>query len=319
MAQRQPLYRRPSWAQSDVSYKYYMRKDLAADRSPGQDYGLENFSYDEAHLVEWQLPEDLDKRLPPQLRDVVMDWEHAGAAVCTALERINQLDGESIQRAYPAKSSHCHLSRQGSRNSRAIETGDTPPVGSPISPTPMMPPSLLPLEKMSFEGLPRRRVIGMESPPFTPVDSHACPTPEIPHLDKDTVPPSSMPDYHALSQQYSPLSAGSRHSNTGTPGSPSPPAFDENAWETYLGTYQAELSDIRHHAWVRFKGAGYTVDRVRVELSQHPEYKPLLEDFGKWWAEMKPKMHAYEEKVKQLQAPSLEYVRMERMARGLSV
>ena len=58
--------RRPSWAQNEKSYEIYMRKSLAADRSPGADSGLENFSYDETHIKEWQIPKDLDQGLKPR-------------------------------------------------------------------------------------------------------------------------------------------------------------------------------------------------------------------------------------------------------------
>lgn len=58
--------RRPSWAENEKSYEIYMRKSSAADRSPEADSGLENFSYDETHIKEWQIPKGLDQGFKPR-------------------------------------------------------------------------------------------------------------------------------------------------------------------------------------------------------------------------------------------------------------
>lgn len=309
-ATNQPIHRRPSWARKSVSYKHYMRTDLAHDRSPGGDYGLGSFSYDEAHLPKWQAPADLTERLPSSLKNQLQEWECAGAAICTALERIKKLDDKAIHRAYPEKTMG-HLSRQ----SPAVSGASTPPLSSPISPAPSMPSSVLPLDKINFESLPRR-VIGMESPPFTPTDTQACPTPNWPDQDK------GMPDPNALTRQLSPISITSRDLESTSFSSDTTSSFstfDENAWETYLGAYNAELHDIQKVSLARFKGAGYTIDRERVELSQCQEHKAVIEDFSKWWAEMRPQVQEYDEKVRELEAPTLDYVRMERQAKGLPI
>ena len=108
-------------------------------------------------------------------------------------------------------------------------------------------------------------------------------------------------------------SDGSHASGQGTP------PFDENAWETYLSAFKAELQDIKQVAWARFKGCGYTIDRMRIEHGPNAEVKTVMEEFNKWWAEMKPQVNGYETKVRELELPSIELVRMERMAQGLSV
>ncbi|CAK4021643.1 Hypothetical predicted protein [Lecanosticta acicola] len=307
-ATNQPLYRRPSWARKSASYKHYMRTDLAADRSPGADHGLGSFSYDEAHVSKWQCPPDLAARLPPPIQSQVEEWACAGAAICTALERIKKLDDMAIHRAYPEKSIG-HLSRQ----SPAAASAETPPMSSPISPAPSMPQSVLPLDKLNFESLPHR-AIGMESPPFTPIDTQGCPTPNISDQDR------GMPDATQLTRQLSPISMISRGSTSfSSDHTTSSSNFDENAWETYLGFYNAELHDIQKIALSRFKGAGYSIDRSRVELGQCQEQQALFEDFSKWWAEMKPQVAEYDKKVGELEAPSSEYVRMERQAQGLPI
>lgn len=317
-SQRQPVYRRPSWAQKESSYKLYMRKDLAADRSPGNDFGLENFSYDEAHVSRWQMPSDLAKHVRGDLDNAVTEWKFAGAAVCTALDRIQKLDNDSLYRGYPDKSRspYHQMSRRASHQSSALMGADTPPMSSPMSPTPMLPASLLSLDKMSFDGLPQRSMIGMESPPFTPADTQTCPTPDVPNIEKG-LPPGAFPDAHMLARQLSPISTMSTMSHDS--GISTGSAFDENAWDVFMNTYKAELQDIRQEAWARFKGAGYTIDRIRVELGQNQQNHDMLEAFNKWWAEMKPKVREYEEKVRQLQEPTIELIRMERAAQGLPI
>lgn len=332
---RQPVYRRPSWAQNEKSYEIYMRKSLAADRSPGADSGHENYSYDESHVKEWQVPKGLEVRLPAELKDAITEWMLAGAAVCTSLARIAKLDDESLYRAYPEKTI-AHLSRRESSPSSAVFGATTPPTGFPASQSPFgLSAGLLRLDK--FEQLPQRQAVGMESPPFTPVETRACPSPEI--SCEQRFPTSGMPDPSALAQQLSPLSmatdpvagAGSRKSDmaTGsfdstlspaistTSSTPSLAAFDETAWETFLKTYNAELFDIRTHAGPRFKGAGYTVDKARVEMGMGKEHQDALADFNEWWTSMKPKVTKYDAKLRELEMPNIDTVRAERSAHGL--
>lgn len=314
--ERQPAYRRPSWARTEKSYRYYMRKDLAVDRSPCSDNGMENFSYDPDHLASWQMPDNLRERLPQKFGDAVKDWEHAGAAVCTALERIRKLDQQSVYRGYPDKSKN-PLSRDLSHRSSAVLGADTPPMSSPDSPTPSNASSMLPLEGLSFQGLPpQHRTIGMESPPFTPVDSQTCPTPDVPGTQKDAGP--TMPDAHLLARHLSPLSIITTDSGICLPGSAvQSPTFDENAWETYLSAFKAELADCKESAWPRFRGYGYTIDRMRVELGQEVENRAMRQDFLGWWGEMKVKVADFEKLVKELEVPRVEVVQLERKARGL--
>jgi len=169
---------------------------------------------------------------------------------------------------------------------------------------------------LSFEGLSQRGTVGMESPPFTPTDSSACRTPELPNTEKG-IPPAALSDAHQLTRQLSPISMRSRSDSVVT--TPGGTVFDENAWETFIGGFKAELDDIRLRAWPRFKGFGYTIDRLRIEFAGNSEHKSAMEPFNTWWAAMKPQVSEYEQKVRQLEVPSLELVRMERMAQGLPV
>ncbi|KAM3416897.1 hypothetical protein BST61_g8485 [Cercospora zeina] len=319
---RQPIHRRPSWAKSPKSYEIYMRP--SPDRSSQPDHGLENYSYDEAHLAGWTPPKELEARFPPELMSAVNEWKHAGAAVCTALVRIEKLDDESLYRGYP-EHTMAHLSRRPSVQSSAIVGAETPPMSSPVSPAPTaLPASLLRLEKL--EQLPYRQVVGMESPPFTPADTPSCPTPEVQSA-------FSLPDARSypivLPYPESIASTGASKSDgyssffgsyaTTAPSTPAMVSFDEPAWETFLKAYSAELYDINTYAGPRLKGAGYSIDRVRVELGMTKENEEVLADFNKWWTEMKAKVAHYDEKIRELEMPSIDTVRAERLANGMPI
>lgn len=340
---RQPAHRRPSWATRDKSYEHYMRKGLAVDRSPGTDFGLENFSYDEAHLAQWQMPRDLAARLPQELRDVATDWEYAGAAVCTALDRIAKLDDESIHRGYPEKS-FSHLSRRTSNahSPTLASTGmDSPPASYPVSPTPRsLKSSLLQLEKLTaLETLPERPMV--DTPPFTPVDSIGSSTPDI-GGGSTPYPPPPGPDVVKLTHQLHSFTTGAQSATGASTRSHRDPAsnsfssavsvtsnassahssgsaFDESAWDVFVNTYKAELLELRSSTLPRLKGCGYAVDKVRVEKSTEQEWTEVIDEFNKWWTSIKPQACEYVEKVRELELPTLELIQMERLSQGMSV
>jgi hypothetical protein len=295
-----------------------MRTDLARDRSPG-DYGVDNYSYDEAHVEKWTIPAATLTRLPLELQKPAAEWQFAGAALCTALERIKNLDDESIHRGYPEPehSTHPHLSRRVSnaQSPAAVEGAgvDTPPLSSPVSPEPgssfsKLPLSLLPLDTSSFNGFPQHQVMGMESPPFTPTDSQ---TPVGMPLAA-----GAMPDVHALTRQLSPISIRGRGDSTT---SSQYSTFDESAWEVYLNTFKVEMIDIRDYAMPRLKGLSGTIEKLSIEYSRDDQYKAAIEDFNAWWAENKGQAVEWEKRASELELPTLDYIRKERFAMGLSI
>lgn len=325
MAQRQPSHRRPSWAKHEKSYTHYLRTDLARDRSPG-DYGMDNFSYDEAHIEQWTIPAHTLERLPDELQKPASEWQFAGAAVSTALERIKRLDDESIYRGYPEpeKSTHPHLSRRVSNAQWPATTvgagPDTPPTTSPASSTPVssftgLPMSMLPHEQVSFNGISKGQTIGMESPPFTPFDSQTCPTPEFPHTAPFTT--GGMPDVHALTRQLSPISLRGRVDSRNI--QYNPVAFDESAWDVYLNTFRAEMSDLRSSTLPRLKGLGSTVDKLCVEYARDNQFKDAIDEFRVWWIENKGQAVRWEERARMLEVPSLDHMRKERLSMGLPI
>lgn len=360
-----PLYRRPSWAKTQVSYEAAMKSEHGRTRSPNtsNDFGVENFSYDDKYLAPFVMPKDLAShdRLPDQLKLFVTNWGCAGAAIDTAIERITKLRAEAVTRGWPDKSQTNHLSRTHWRytgNSPAISGAESPPLSSPMSPAPALPPALVPLASApsltapelkrptsaAMPPMPANPPMGMESPPFTPVNSQAPTTPANP---ADGVR-ATLPDLSKINTQLtpsatagaiSPSSASTANSSpllgavapsTGT-STPIPPksspgpstttanAFDENAWETYIRQYRAELTDLQKSALYRFTGHAHNVNTLLREFHGMPEFAEGVKHFQPWWDGIKELTKKYEEKVKATEMPDLEKVKLERAAKGMVV
>lgn len=191
---KQPLHRRPSWAQGKASYDTYMRNDLSRTRSATSsgDYGMENFSYDDKYIQPFLLPDDLrHAHLPAQVKEYAVDWGFAGAALDTAIERMGKLKGEAYKRGWPDKS-HSHISRTHWSQSPTVSGAESWQASSPTSPTDL-PQASPPLHEESTvavvepdtkylleKGMFFKPPMGMESPPFTPVNSQAPSTPANP-------------------------------------------------------------------------------------------------------------------------------------------
>ena len=276
-----------------------MRKDVADGRTPLLDSTIETFAYDKTHLAMWQMPKDVAKGLPQALITAIEDWSCAGAAVCTSLARIRKLDNDSIYRGWPSKPAYQHLSRHSSVRSTTV-TSDTktPPVSSPEYGPPAAPTAAV-LDKI--EPIRHRSIPGVESPPYTPIDSQTCNTPALPAPEG----PIAIPDMQQLARR---LTSTSRRDSV-TAGS----AFDENAWETYLSQFRAELHDMTTGVWPRFVGCGRTIDRIRVAVAGD------FRQFDAWWIHMRAEVAHTKQRVELLELPELKHVRLERESKGLLV
>nr|OQO20888.1 hypothetical protein B0A51_11350 [Rachicladosporium sp. CCFEE 5018] len=118
--------------------------------------------------------------------------------------------------------------------------------------------------------------------------------------------------------------------------------FDENAWETYLRQFHAELEDLNKNSLRRFKAFGIDQDTLAHEYSHggyasiaHPvhadhgkleEFKTKGDEwdakgglgrFVEWRDGVRGLYKQYEEKVKAVEEPELEVVKRERIASGL--
>jgi hypothetical protein len=323
-----PLHRRASWGKSQQSYDTYMRNDMAKNRSPtsSQDDGLGNFSYDDKHLIDWKMPDTISaQHLPKQIREKADDWSTSGAALDTALERIELLKAEAMYRGWPDKK-HAHLQVRHWPSPTGAGA-QSPAIGSPLSPPLSLPDSLekadftLPFAHKPFgSGMPAHPPMGMESPPFTPINAPATP------LNPAEGAAATLPDLSKINTQLSPANGYGITSPTtgastpaGLAATPMSASFDEHAWETYSNQCKAEYSDIRSNAVSRFKGTARDIDSLSREYSHMGEYAEAVKTFKLWWDGQRPKVKLYEDKVKLLEMPSEEQAKRERTAKGLTV
>jgi hypothetical protein len=323
-----PLHRRASWGKNQQSYDTYMRNDMAKSRSPtsSQDYGIGNFSYDDKHLSDWKMPDSVSAlHLPAQLKDKADDWSTSGAALDTALERIEALKADAMYRGWPDKK-HAHLQVRHWPSPTGVGA-QSPAIGSPLSPPVSLPDSLekadftLPFAHKPFgSGMPAHPPMGMESPPFTPINAPATP------LNPAEGAAATLPDLSKINTQLSPVSgysATSSMTGASTPAglapSPMSASFDEHAWETYWNQCKAEYSDVRYNALSRVKGTARDIDSLSREYAHMGEYAEPVKTFKLWWDGQKPKAKLYEDKVKLLEMPSEEQAKRDRLAKGLMV
>lgn len=288
------------------------------------DADSDTFCYNPAFIVEWMIPADLRLRLPESLMTELDDWQAAGAAVCTALARIDKLDDESLHRGWPSRP-NLHLSRT---------TSDCSANGSPQSPTtgpseissPRSRPALSSLQT-SFDST---MSTSPDIPPFTPHDS-------IMGDEVDEIS-TSFRDKVSLEHVDAMLATRVRRASESA-GSPSPimspisrqssnelplgndQQFDESAWETFLRSYEAELEHLRTETLVRFRHIGKSVDRLWLDLrcdGVQPVSESIAAEFVAWWKKMSDKEQEYEKEVQMLEVPHLELVSLQRASRGLS-
>jgi hypothetical protein len=319
-----PLHRRASWGKNPTSYDTYMRNDMAKNRSPtsSQDDGIGNFSYDDKHLSEWKMPDNVaSQHLPSQLRKRTDDWTHSGAALDTALERIGQLKADAMYRGWPDKKiTHLQVRHWPSPTSAGAQS---PAIGSPTSLSLSLPDSLersdftLPFPHKPFgSAMPGHPPMGMESPPFTPINAPTTP------INPAEAPAATLPDLSKINTQLSPPSSQGVTSPTGssTPSTLSTPStFDEHAWETYFNQVKAEHTDIRLNALSRFKGTARDIDNLAREYSHMAEYSEAMKPFKSWWDGQKGKVKLYEDKVKSLEMPSEDQAKRDRVAKGMPI
>jgi hypothetical protein len=265
------------------------------------DYGHDNFSYYPPFLSESLLPYELIPRLPTFLRTETKLFVLAFAAVYTALERIEAMGKEEPKRAAP-KTTHKHLlGRHASDYTPTSGGAETPPSYSTT--TMQEPVKLLPLtgavKKPRVQMVPQLPInmFGMESPPFTPVDSTVANTPVndgrggIEPADFDRI--NAMLSKTALNTEFSAM-----------------PYKNEIAYQIYVNQYNAEIEDIKCNALKRLEGFDRTIGREFYELSREEglteDQRAALRDFKVWWIEAQKKMAGIKAKVDALEEMKIE-------------
>jgi len=297
-------HRQPFWGGDDQKWQANINATRRSNHlSDGNTVdNLDNFSYDESHVKQWQMPDGLAERLPDTLLANVRDWQKGGAALCTALDRIYRTHKSAVTHAYPEKSDS-QFSRRAS--DQAIAGADTPRTTASMAPSPMS-SGLKPL--VLAESAPPKLSIntamGMETPPFSPafspVDSAGCGTPY-----SYTSSGASLPDLCRIDSQLLPL-------DTDQANVPVPPGFDAMRWDYYLGKFDNELKDLKTRANA-FNGYRHHVKVLCIELAQElkPEIKLAMMDFTKWWESMQPKVSEIVRRAKAVVAPKLVDVTMD--------
>ncbi|KAK4934051.1 hypothetical protein LTR28_010951 [Elasticomyces elasticus] len=278
-------------SQSDVSRSAPLESDLSRMQN-AVTYEGEPFSYDPAHLREWYMKEDLWAHLPADLNAALVTWQAAGAAVCTAMTRIEELHEERLTRGWLDKT-RAHHSRTASKSSSFPHS----PPATPITSAP--------------NGV---------SPPTTAVSSTTQPEP-------GTTPartPSPKPKLRTDSLLSVTTSLHEQLSTALTASASSPPPtptteFDEAAWTVYTNAYRAELDDLRANNLVRMRHFGRVVERISAAADEEAMRPTAKAEFDAWWLGMGRKIRRYEGRAAELGVPGIEEVREERMMMGLSL
>ncbi|KAI7277743.1 hypothetical protein KC345_g6427 [Hortaea werneckii] len=280
---------------------------------------VDNFSYDPQYLKHFTLPGGFDERLPDQLRCEVHNWQKAGAALLTAINRTNESGLRGLDYAYPDATTHkpaWALSRRPSTQASegASATSSTTGLASPPA---ISPESLKPLDTLASGTLPKQAGLpdtsmGMETPPFSPIDRGANASPVT--GPTATLPKSKpgVPDLAKLNTQLTPYTTlnSDSTSTSATPNSDTAttkPPFNDKSWEYFLGKFENELRDTKI-ALQRFTGYAKRIEVAKMELESDftPEIVLVMTDFKEWWKKTGPQVSNIEHQVDCLVSPTLE-------------
>lgn len=310
----QPTYRTPGRAKTNESHHQHI-EDSTIRQNKRQDHGYDNFAYYPPHLVEALMPGDLLPRLPPLLKKEAKLFVLAYAAVYTAFERIDALEKDAPNRADP-ESSHKHLlSRRASDYSPTTVGAETPPIFStPSIYERITSSSYTPAMRRPQFTMPPQipvNMMGLESPPFTPVDSKVANTPI-----NDGQKSMGAADLAHVNAELSKSAAF-------TTESPAMHIRNEIAYQTYVNQYNVEIADLKHHTYNRLEGYERTMARQFFEIIDDEDDlsirdRAALQEFQFWWNEIKLKMPAIKARVdglelKTMGLPPTEYGELSRI------
>jgi hypothetical protein len=298
----QPAHRRSFWAQKPSSYNAYVNCAKIKVRATG-DYGMDNFSYDPAHLPQCEVPRSVIKHPTEQLCNVAKDWIYAEAAIYTSLARIDALNDDAPYRLDP-ETTHRHI--LGHRNSDDDNSPATSGAESAVSSfsfdnevtasTPATPATLISTPAIPSQKAPLMHPIphvpvnmaGLESPPFTPIDSMAVNTPMC---ESEVHPAGTVPDLAHVTAQLCPLTIRTSLTvsspgafSSFSSGSSSSDFKNEQAWEHYLEVVDEEFRDLRQNALRRLKGYADVIHLLLTELViARKVEKAEVREFDEWY------------------------------------
>lgn len=146
-------------------------------------------------------------------------------------------------------------------------------------------------------------MIGLESPPFTPVDSKVANTPvhDAQHSGTNGMAAADLARVNAQLSRTA-LSASSSSPDSS---SSSGAVKNEVAWLFYINQYNAEIADVKKHAYKRLEGYDRTITRQFFEHlhdgSLRMDQKAALQEFRFWWMHVKEKVAEIEVRVDALE------------------
>ncbi|KAI7423903.1 hypothetical protein KC364_g17386 [Hortaea werneckii] len=285
---------------------------------------VDNFSYDPQYLYKFNLPNGLDERLPNQLRREVHNWQKAGAALLTAINRTNESGMRAVECAYPDATTHnpaWALSRRPSAQASegASATSSTTGFFSPVA----IPPERVKILHTLPEGTPPKQAgipdtsMGMETPPFSPIDSGANASPVTGPTATLSKSKPGVPDLAKLNTQLTPYATFNSDSastlaatpNSATTATTTKPPFNDKSWEYFQGKFDNELRDTKI-ALQRFTGYAQKIEVEKMELEGDftPEIVLAMTEFKEWWKRTGPQVSKFAHEVDCIVSPTLEDV-----------
>jgi hypothetical protein len=139
-------------------------------------------------------------------------------------------------------------------------------------------------------------MVGLESPPFTPIDSKVANTP----VNEPLCGPNGM-EAADLARVNAELSKSTLTIES-TAGKP---VKNEIAWQFYVKQYNAEVEDLKKHAYKRLEGYDRTITRQFFEHLHDDglrmDQKAALQEFRFWWNDIKGKVGEIKERVMALE------------------
>lgn len=313
----QAIHSGPAQAKMERSSQHKIENSTLR-QNDGKDHGYDNFSYYPPHLVESLMPGNLLPRLPSALKKEAKLFVLAYAAVYTAFERIEALEKDAPNRADP-ESSHKHLlGRRASDYSHATVGAETPPsFSTPSTCEPSTSSSYTSVTKKPRFAMPPQipvNMMGLESPPFTPIDSKVANTPI--NGGQKSMGAADLAHVNAELSKSAAL----------TTESPAMHIKNEMAYQTYVNQYNVEVSDLKHHTYKRLEGYDRTMTRQFFEILEEDDDdddlsisdRAALQEFRFWWNDIKLKIPTIKARVdglemKTMGLPPTEYGELSRI------